>query len=105
MESNCCGASVDTDILICGDCKEHCDAIDVERYNELRDELWSYQDLCYGDDSNDQFDAIHDDLMDQISGFEPEDDLDDVEKMLEEIEAFYKATKLVENNNINFIYA
>jgi DnaJ-class molecular chaperone len=23
--SNCCGADVDTDILICSDCKEHCD--------------------------------------------------------------------------------
>jgi hypothetical protein len=28
--SNCCGAPVDEDILICFDCKEHCEAVDTE---------------------------------------------------------------------------
>jgi hypothetical protein len=28
--SNCCGAYVDEDILICSECKEHCEAIPSE---------------------------------------------------------------------------
>lgn len=28
--SNCCGASIDTDILICYECKEHCDIQECE---------------------------------------------------------------------------
>ena len=28
--SNCCGASIDTDILICYECKEHCDIAECE---------------------------------------------------------------------------
>ena len=31
QQSNCCGANVDSDILICSDCKEHCDLDECER--------------------------------------------------------------------------
>ena len=105
MESNCCGAWVDTDVLICGDCKEHCDAIDVEKYNELMDRLWYYRDICFSENSNASFDELHDDLIAQVMGFEAEDDLEDVEKMVDQIESYYEATQLVNEHNIDFIYA
>ena len=32
--SNCCGAPVDTDLMICSDCKEHLGDEDIEGQNE-----------------------------------------------------------------------
>jgi hypothetical protein len=38
--SNCCSAYVDEDILICEDCKEHCEAVEEDTaYQDALDDL------------------------------------------------------------------
>ena len=70
QQSNCCGASVDSDILICSDCKEHCELdecsrcegtgnLNVEREKqEAEEEYWERK----ADEARDE------DLMDRKIG-------------------------------------
>ena len=50
--SNCCNAWIDTDILICSDCKEHADAIDLDLLCEMcgevemTEEERDFSDIC-----------------------------------------------------------
>lgn len=91
------------------------------------DRIWDYKDKCYGDKSNDTFDAIHDDLHYQLEGLQElyndwendklndslnEEDifhysceLRDVREMIVQIDSFYQRVVITkENNEINWVY-
>ena len=40
-----------------------------EKAEMILDQLWDLKDKCYGEDSNDMFDDLHDDIYYQCEGF------------------------------------
>lgn len=53
--SNCCGASIIDDTIICSDCKEQCDIISLEEWNMIQ----------YENAMSDKADAYNDDNWDR----------------------------------------
>lgn len=87
----------------------------LKDYNKAQDELIKLMDICYSDDSNDEFDELYDNIYWQIAGIaesiyeiengqEPfEWELESVKEMIAQIKSEYK--RRVKKVDIKWVYA
>ena len=80
----------------------------AQQFTDQHNKLWDLYNLCYGDDSNDLFDDLHDNLLYQLEGFNiPDDEITEYEvkeitQLVNEVEAYHKA--VTSAPQINWIY-
>ena len=80
----------------------------AQQFTKQHDKLWDLYNKCYGDDSNDIFDELHDQLLYQVEGFNiPDDEVGEYEvkeitQLVNEVTAYYKA--VTSAPQINWIY-
>ncbi len=79
----------------------------MTKLEKTENRLYRWYDQCYKDDSNPMFDELHDDLLYQIRGFncnDDESDLDEVNNMLDQVEAYYNLTQSINEIEIEWVY-